>query len=198
MYTVIIVGSFLIGIGAILGIYKWMRKRDEGFMVNAKDGRKYDVQGGFKDPRGAANLLADVNKNITRFTLYLKRKYPDDERVKRLVANYKRENMQEGPPDPKGVTTSYVYNKGEKIVFCLRTVEGKLHDKNTVMFVVVHEMSHLATKSYDHNREFWTNFKFLLEEAVKAGLYIPIDYKKGPVKYCGMTIYSNPLYDPIA
>jgi hypothetical protein len=28
-----------------------------------------------------------------------------------------------------------------------------------------------------------------------AGVYTPIDYKKNPQSYCGMTINDNPLYD---
>jgi hypothetical protein len=51
------------------------------------------------------------------------------------------------------------------------------------------------TVSIGHKQEFWQNFKFLLENAKQAGIYDPIDYKKNPQEYCGMTINDNPYYD---
>ena len=90
--------------------------------------------------------------------------------------------------------TSYSVNKGEKLVFCLRHRDGPnkgiLQDLNTLMFVALHEMSHLASKSYHHTPEFNDNFKFLMREAIHCGVYQKI---KLPKKYCGITITSSPL-----
>ena len=33
------------------------------------------------------------------------------------------------------------------------------------MFVAIHEIAHIMTKSIGHKPEFWNNFKFLLENA---------------------------------
>ena len=88
-------------------------------------------------------------------------------------------------------------NKGEKIAFCLtKKKEGKkLIDLNTLTFVAIHELSHLMTKSIGHKLDFWQNFKFLLENAKEANIYLPEDYKKKPKQYCGMDITDNPYYD---
>jgi len=51
------------------------------------------------------------------------------------------------------------------------------------------------TKSVGHKLDFWENFKFLLENAKEANIYIPVDYKKEPKEFCGMTITDNPYYD---
>ena len=72
---------------------------------------------------------------------------------------------------------------------------GKLIDLNTLTFVALHELSHVATESIGHTPEFWKNFKFILEQAKTIGVYKPIDYKKNPATYCGMEITDNPLYD---
>ena len=72
---------------------------------------------------------------------------------------------------------------------------GKLIDLNTLTFVAIHELSHIASKSIGHNEEFWNNFKFLLEEAEIIGVYKPEDYKEDPKNYCGMKITDNPYYD---
>ena len=63
------------------------------------------------------------------------------------------------------------------------------------MYVAIHEIAHIATKSVGHTDEFWKNFKFLLQEAKEIGIYEPEDYKKNPKNYCGMKITDNPYYD---
>jgi len=44
--------------------------------------------------------------------------------------------------------TSYSVNKGEKLVFCIRSRKypniDEFHDMNLLMYVVLHEMSHVA------------------------------------------------------
>jgi predicted metal-dependent hydrolase len=63
------------------------------------------------------------------------------------------------------------------------------------MFVALHELTHVLTTSIGHKDEFWANFKYVLQHAKSAGIYEPIDYKKEPQQYCGMTITDNPFYD---
>ena len=72
---------------------------------------------------------------------------------------------------------------------------NNLIDENTLTFVAIHELAHIATKSVGHKQEFWDNFKFLLTNAREAGLYKPEDYKRKPREYCGMKITDNPYYD---
>ena len=93
--------------------------------------------------------------------------------------------------------TSYSINKGEKLVFCLRSKDGtdKLTDLNTITFVALHELTHILTKSIGHTPEFWSNFKFILKIAVKLGIYKKVDYSINPKKYCGMTVTDTPLTD---
>ena len=98
---------------------------------------------------------------------------------------------------PTSSYTAYSENKGEKLAFCTNTTKNgdKLIDENTLTFVAIHELGHLMTKSIGHTEEFWKNFKFLLQNAKKIGIYNPVDYKTKPIGYCGMTISDNPLYD---
>ena len=62
-------------------------------------------------------------------------------------------------------------------------------------FVAIHELSHVLTTSIGHKQDFWQNFKFMFENAKDAKIYNPVDYKKKPADYCGMTITDNPYYD---
>ena len=104
--------------------------------------------------------------------------------------NFRPENIKEGIDDPN--YTSYSINKGEQIVLCLRT-NNKLMDLNTMMFVVLHELAHVCTESTGHTKEFWDNFKWILEESINIGIYTKQDFKLNNVEYCGMTITDSPL-----
>ena len=69
----------------------------------------------------------------------------------------------------------------------------KLIDRNTLMFVALHEITHIMTKSIGHTEEFWRNFKFILQESVELGIYTRDEYSKNPKKYCGIEITHSPL-----
>jgi hypothetical protein len=157
------------------------------------DGNKYCVRQRLKQEL-AADLLATVTQNMKKLVAYMQKTYPTYENVQRLVKNFNPQTIIEN--DPEDEHTAYSENKGEKIAFCLNTDKtgDMLIDKNTLTFVAIHELSHTMTKSIGHKEEFWNNFKFLLENAVRSHVYTAVDYSKHPVSYCGMTIDESPLY----
>jgi hypothetical protein len=163
-------------------------------IISSKDGNRYCVRERQKLEL-AANLLADVTGKCKALVQYMKEKHPDDPRVKRLVEGFNPQKISETLPTSE--LTAYSENKGEKIAFCLNTTKNgdKLIDINTLTFVALHELSHILTESVGHKQDFWNNFKFVLENAKAAGIYDPVDYKKEPKEYCGMTINDNPYYD---
>ena len=112
--------------------------------------------------------------------------------IKRLVKNYNPDVLSENTPDSK--FTSYSENKGQKIVFCLRQKsDNKLVDLNTMMFVGLHELSHLMTKSIGHGKDFWDNFKILLRIGIRLGIYKCQNFEKESKEYCGTKITDSPL-----
>ena len=160
-------------------------------MVSNIDGESYLVRNR-EDKQQACDLLASVKKNLLRIVKYLEENNISDPKVKRLVSKYKPQNISESIPNTN--YTSYSVNKGEKIVFCIR--EKKTHtlvDINTMMFVAIHELAHVMTKSIGHTEEFWDNMKYLLKKAIKLGLYKDEDYKNNPKAYCGTQITDSPL-----
>tara|TARA_Y100000389_G_C17388988_1_gene478732 strand:- start:31 stop:621 length:591 start_codon:yes stop_codon:yes gene_type:complete len=163
-------------------------------IISNVDGRKYCVREREKMGK-ASNLLAKTTKNMTNLVNYLKKKYPNRNNVKRLVKNYNPRTIKETLPTSE--YTAYSENKGEKIAFCLNTKKNNntLIDLNTLTYVALHEMGHVASETIGHNDEFWNNFKFLLEEAVLINIYKPVDYKNESVTYCGMELTDNPYYD---
>ena len=165
-------------------------------IVSGIDGNKYCVRER-KNMKKAANLLATTTENMKKLVTHLKNKYPEKDNVKLLVKNFNPKKIKEILPTSE--YTAYSENKGEKIAFCLNKENkediNNLIEMNTLMFVALHELSHIATKSIGHTDEFWDNFKFILIESSKIGIYKPIDYKNNKTEYCGMTINDNPYYD---
>jgi len=163
-------------------------------IIASKDGNRYCVREREKMEL-AANLLADVTQKMKDTVNFIKQKYPEDPRTKRLVNGFNPKKISETLPTSE--LTAFSENKGEKIAFCLNKSKNgsKLIDINTLTFVALHELSHIATESVGHKQEFWQNFKWVLQNAKEAGIYSPIDYKKYPEEYCGMTINDNPYYD---
>jgi hypothetical protein len=177
-----------------LVIYYQSDAYDLKCIIASQDGNRYCVREREKMEL-AANLLADVTQKLKDMVTYLKEKQPEDERTQRLVKGFNPTKISETLPTSE--LTAYSENKGEKLAFCLnkRKDGSKLIDINTLTFVALHELSHIATKSVGHGQEFWENFKWVLQNAKEAGIYSPIDYKKYPEEYCGMTINDNPYYD---
>jgi hypothetical protein len=95
--------------------------------------------------------------------------------------------------------TAFTEDKGLLMGFCLRSEKSPTSpyiDDNTLAFVVLHELAHVASSGYGHDPEFWRNFKYVLTQAVRCGLYTPVDYGSNPVTYCGMRVTYSPLHDP--
>ena len=157
------------------------------------------------DKEEAAVLLSKIRSNCSKIIESLfsemnsnKKKYDEETNkgIKRLKKNFKPNNISESSPGNS--YTSYSINKGEKIVFCLRQKGGgmntnELVDINTMMFVAIHELGHLMSKSIGHTTEFWDNMRFLLKKGIELNVYKHIDYSKLPQEYCGIKITDTPL-----
>jgi len=190
-FTYIIIGFIFI---ICIKIYTESELYSLKCVISTVDGNKYCVRDR-QNVKKAADLLATVTNKCKELVKYVGEKYPDDPDVERLVKNFNPQKISETLPNSE--LTAYSENKGEKIAFCLsKTKESTtLIDVNTLTFVAIHELSHVMTKSVGHKQEFWQNFKFLLENAKAANIYAPVDYKKKPQNYCGMTITDSPYYD---
>jgi len=156
------------------------------------DGKMYQVRN-LPDKQEAADLLAKIRIKLEKLVDAMNKKYPDDSNVNQMVEKFNPNNITESPKSNK--YTSYSINKGEKIVFCIRQKNDteELVDENTVTFVAIHELAHIMTKSVGHTEEFWDNFKRLLKESVKIGIYDRENYTNDPKEYCGIQVTDSPL-----
>ena len=162
------------------------------------DGKDYTVRD-LPDKQEAADMMARIRIKLSNLKIHIESKFPDKPQAKQLVRNFEAEPSRFFESTPDSELTSYSVNKGEAVHLCLRQREGQdesLVKEDVIMFVAIHEMSHMITKTVGHGPDFWNNFGWLLKEAESIGLYKAYDFKAHPVKYCGMSITDQPSYDP--
>lgn len=202
----------------VIAIYRIARrlwKRGDTFTIDqtrphisSVDGQNYRVHESYVGSQDAANKLARLNGRVVELLRYLRAKYvrgpAGDENparrdaVTRMLARYNQDNLAENSPqDPSG-DTAYSVNKGAIVAICLRdrTTPDKLHDIELLTFVTIHEMTHIAIDITDHPPEFWRTFRFLLEAAEEAKIFISPRYADKPVNYCGKLVDFSPRWDP--
>tara|TARA_A100001011_G_scaffold209385_1_gene217576 strand:- start:2374 stop:2967 length:594 start_codon:yes stop_codon:yes gene_type:complete len=192
-----VVGFIMVGMILIVCIKMYLESDYWNLkcIISDVDGKKYCVRERRKLEL-AADKLAKTVDGMQKLVNHCAKSFPDRENVKRLKQGFNPKKIQETLPTSE--YTAYSENKGEKIAFCLdknKNGKGGLIDLNTLMFVAIHELAHVASESIGHTDEFWRNFKFLLQEAEKINIYVPEDYKKEPKEYCGMDITDNPYFD---
>ena len=160
-----ILGYFVICLVLIACVYIYIDGSDSfqlKCIVSTVDGNKYCVREREKIQQ-AADLLAKITEKCKELVKYVDEKHPDNENVKRLVTGFKPQKIMETLPTSS--YTAYSENKGEKLAFCLNVKKkdnNNMIDEETLLFVAIHELSHIMTKSIGHKSEFWANFKFLL------------------------------------
>jgi hypothetical protein len=164
--------------------------------MTGPDGHEYEMQN-LPGKEEAVVLMSAVRESLVKICDNYKTTpgLSQDPPVARFIARFAPNVFVEN--DMGSRDTSYSENKGQKIVVCLRDKTQPpnypLIEKNTVMFVMLHEMAHLMTETIGHTPEFWGNFKRILDDAVKMGLYTPVNYSQRPVRYCGMMITDSPI-----
>lgn len=186
----------VIGSGLALA-YIWKSGPSNTTRVRAAfDDQTYQVQE-LPDKQAAAELLAQLRADILKVRDEYKKSDGSmaDPPIRRFVERFNPESLVEN--DMGSDSTAYSENKGDVIVVCLRDKTQPprfpLIDKNTLMFVLLHEMAHLMTETIGHTPEFWSNFRKILHDSIQVGVYTQVNYAKSPVSYCGMTITDSPL-----
>ena len=173
---------------AMTGLNYYIKNKDVIIVESTIDNRKYRIADA-PDKLDVANLLGEINRDILKLIDHLKSN--DDENVKRLCKRYNPDRLGENVEYKS--YKAYSVNKGEEIVLCVRDENGKLiRDKNTMKFVLIHELAHVMTVENGHPPINRKNMGYLLKEANKVGVYEAIDYSKDPVNYCGTLVDKTP------
>lgn len=153
------------------------------------------------DKQLACNMLALNKQKMLKLIKHLNenktKEYEDYESyIELLTERVVDLNIAEN--NGNGKETSYSVNKGDDLIICLRSKKdwNKFHDNNLIFYVILHEMSHIASPVYEdeynnHGPIFKRIFAFLTNVAIKIGLYEKIDFNKEAKEYCGIYITDS-------
>lgn len=189
LFIIILVIIFLISC-----LYFKFNYNDMTYVTSNIDNSYYLVRN-IPDKQQAANTLAKIKQNIIKLSDYLyqnmshEKMKPFGEYIVRLHDKVHNIIIIESTQD--SIYTSYSINKGEQIIFCLRSrrLENSLHDLNLMMYVALHEISHVACPIYDnHGPLFQKIFAFIIENASIINVYNKVNYRETPEEYCGIVI----------
>lgn len=149
------------------------------------------------DKQEAADTIRRLVNNLNRLILEL---YEERETLDAEYRGYvetlydQMDSIVFRESDEGSELTSYSVNKGEEIVFCIRSKKtGKIQSMNELMYVAIHELAHVACPEVGHTPLFFDINRFLLRKGVALGMYQPVDYSLAPVEYCGMTLNTQVL-----
>ena len=127
---------FIVGIIILCIFLQFESKYSElTYVKSTIDGNKYLVRNREDKQEAADKLVSLIKVNSTKAVEHVKINNISDPKVRRLVEKYRPEQISESLPNTN--YTSYSVNKGEKLVFCIRSKKtGKIVDTNTMMFVL--------------------------------------------------------------
>lgn len=190
MKTDIIIGNIILFILIIILMY--LIYKPGKYITSSIDDEEYFVSDRVESPTSEeiADTLALIRQNINKLRIYLKNKNNGEYQnyINELVNTTKDIEISE---NTKNIYTSYTINKKE-LVFCVRSKEtGQIHNMNLLMYVVLHELAHIACPEYGHTDLFKKIFKYLLNQAEQINIYEPINFNLEHQEYCGMNISSG-------
>lgn len=193
--------TFIVLLFCIMGgYYRWKNKTCE--VEDPETRERFIVQNNKNEPeevrrevaRRLSNIVIRVDKLVEHM---LHERLPDREISERLHQRWLR--IRKNPRGlretaPGETSAAYTINKGEQMRICVRNRKGQsFEDENDTMFVILHELGHLMSKSFGHNMEFRRNFAYITKIAVKLGIYRYTNYQQSPTSYCNVDI-TNTAY----
>ena len=112
------------------------------------------------DKHDAVIALSEIEKNLNNLIKILindkecinnKEMFPFIQKINEKLQTVE---IQETPADSK--YTSYSVNKGEILVFCIRSKETfKIHNLNELLYVAIHEIAHIGCPEVGHTELFF-------------------------------------------
>lgn len=182
---------------SIIIIYKYCNTYDVVYVecFNDLDHKKYLVRN-LPDKDEATKMLSLIESTLKK----LVNRLLNDESVKenadmfsyiqKISEKMDDVEIQESTADSK--YTSYTVNKGELLVFCIRSKEtSEIHNFNDLLYVAIHEIAHIGCPEVGHTDLFFEINTFLIDKAIEYNIYKYTDYSLNNVEYCGMELTTT-------
>jgi hypothetical protein len=136
------------------------------------------------------NIYNENNENYENYENYENNNY--NNYVRKIKNRLKTVKIRESSPN--STYTSYTVNKGEEMVYCIRSKEdNNIHDMNELLYVAIHEIAHIGCPEVGHTELFKKINIYLLNKAIYYNIYNYKNYYNNNIEYCGMKISSNIL-----
>lgn len=178
-------------------------KKNNLVLVKSQSDNNYYLVRNVIDKQKASNLLGKLRNDIFRLSNYMKDNINKNDEFKKmepyiLQLNRNIQDMEIRELEENSSKTSYSVNKGESIVFCIRSKDiskyiksNNIHDYNLIMYVALHEIAHVGCPEYGHTKLFKDIFHFFCKVAIDIGIYEKIDFINKPENYCGLNINDS-------
>lgn len=151
----------------------------------ASTGKSYRVKRA-PDAAAVAERLAALELKLRAFLEAADDAFPGDARVANIRARWNGTLSEVARPGD----VAFSLNK-QDVHVCVRSPGGGLEPMNTTVYILLHELAHVATDAYGHPPVFWTNFRWVLEAAERLGVYAYEDFDAVEKTYCGHVLGNN-------
>lgn len=164
-----------------------LTSKKKTFVVSDVDNREHEVLDTV-NCAAAADMIATLEANVRELLVRCEAIVPGDKRFANIRSKWSGKLVEIDGTD------NIAYSMGKSDVsMCVRRSDGTVENYNDLMFVLLHELAHIANDTYGHDDKFWKTFKFVLEVADKTGVYTFQDYGRESVTVCGKVISTTPL-----
>lgn len=180
-------GMWLFAVLGVLAVCVMFRSRDMVGMQSNVTGKQYSVRKA-PDSQAMADRLATLEQRLHQLLDGADSVVPGDPRIAAIRRKWDGTLAEVEASDE----VAFSVDKAS-IHVCLRNSAGAIEDLNTSMFVLLHELAHVATPAYGHTDEFWANMRFLLELAERLRLYVYENYDAAATTFCGHPLGASPL-----
>ena len=128
-----------------------------------------------------AILIVVVIYAVVKPRSYYSHKHPILEQVR---SNFKVLNEKYATIPLREGNSAFTEDKAVITLCLVKPGTKEYYDMNTIMYVALHELAHVVSKTHGHGDEFEKNFSRLIREAAAKGVYDP--RKPIPDTYCGI------------
>jgi len=179
---------------SIIIIYIYFNSNDVAYVeyFDGKQKKQYLVRD-VEDKHKAVETLFKIESTLKKLVLLL----VEDETVKNntemykcvLTINDKLRNVEIQESTADSQYTSYSVNKGELLVFCIRSKKNsKIHEFNDLIYVAIHEIAHIGCVEVGHTDLFFKINEYLIKKAIQYGIYKYVNYSIDHHEFCGMEL----------
>lgn len=167
---------------------------NDNYLVRNLDDKMKAAETLYNLKKKLIELIDNIDNNKNNYNINKDDTYNDDYNnyVRKIKNRLKTVKIRESSPN--STYTSYTINKGEEMVYCIRSKEdNKIHDMNELLYVAIHEIAHIGCPEVGHTELFKKINIYLLNKAILYNIYNYKNYYDNNIEYCGMNISSNIL-----